>query len=69
MGRALRPGEEVAWNSLQAVTHGRVVKKVTRKAKIKGHTVTVSDDNPEYIVESDESGQPAAHKRRAFKKS
>ena len=68
MGRALRPGEEVEWNTSQGTTHGRVVKKTTRKSKIKGHTVAASADNPEYIVESAKSGKRAAHKKSALKK-
>jgi hypothetical protein len=30
--------------------------------------VAASQDNPEYIVESDKSGKRAAHKRSALKK-
>ena len=69
MGRALRPGEHVTWNTPQGKTHGHVVKKATKRSKIKTHTVAASDDNPEYIVESDKSGKRAAHKRSALKKS
>jgi hypothetical protein len=68
MGRALRPGEEVEWNTSQGMTRGHVVKKTTGKSKIKGHTVAASPDNPEYIVESAKSGKRAAHKRSALKK-
>lgn len=69
MGRALRPGENVTWNTSQGETHGQVVKRTTKRGKIKGHAIAASDDNPEYIVESDKSGKRAAHKRSALKKS
>lgn len=68
MGRMLRPGEEVDWNTSQGETHGHVVKRTTRKGRIKGHVVAASEDNPEYIVESGKSGKRAAHKRSALKK-
>jgi hypothetical protein len=69
MGRALRPGEEVSWNTSQGTTHGHVVKKTAQKAHIKGHAVAASKDNPEYVVESAKSGKRAAHKRSALKKT
>src|SRR3569623_1117726 len=34
MGRALRPGEAVDWNTLQGVAPGHVVKKTTSRGKI-----------------------------------
>jgi hypothetical protein len=66
MGRALRPGEEVSWNTNQG---SPVVKKMMEPSRIKGHTVAASKDNPEYIVESAKTGKRAAHKRSALKKS
>lgn len=69
MGRALRPGEEVSWNTSQGETHGRVVKKTTHESDIEAHKVTASKDKPEYVVQSARSGKRAAHKRSALKKS
>ncbi len=69
MGRALKPGEKVRWNTSQGETHGHVVKRTTTRGKIKTHKVAASKDNPEYIVESDKSGKRAAHKRSALKKA
>jgi Hypervirulence associated proteins TUDOR domain len=69
MGRALRPGEEVSWNTSQGVTHGKVIGKTEHAGHIKGHKVAALPDNPEYIVESAKSGKRAAHKRGALKKS
>lgn len=58
----LKPGDTVEWDTSQGSTHGHVVRKQTSKTQIKGHTVSASKGNPEYIVESDKSGKRAAHK-------
>jgi len=36
--------------------------------KIKGHAVAASDDNPEYLIESEKSGAQSAHKPETLKK-
>jgi hypothetical protein len=67
MGRALRPGEEVSWNTGQGTTHGREVKKPARPIQdhpIPDHKGTAS--NPEYVAQS---GKRAAHKRSTLKKT
>lgn len=63
-----KPGDKVAWNTSRGETEGTVVKKQTTPTQIKGHKVSASKDNPEYIVKSDKSGQKAAHKPDALKK-
>lgn len=69
MTKNLKPGDKVSWSS-----HGRndaegtVQKKVTSETKIKGHAVKASDDNPQFIVKSENSGGEAAHKPSALKK-
>jgi len=68
MGRALKPGEEVEWNTSQGKTHGKVVKTLTHPTAIKGHKVAASKDNPEVLVESAKSGERAAHKPKALKR-
>lgn len=60
-------GDRVSWNSHGGEAHGKVVKKVTSRTKIKGHVVAASPDNPELIVETDE-GKRAAHKPSALHK-
>jgi len=45
-----------------------VRKKLTSPTKIKGHEVRASNDNPEYLVESEKSGGRAAHKPDALRK-
>jgi hypothetical protein len=52
----------------QGATQGRVVKKQTTPTKIKTHEVAASNENPQYIVESDKSGKRAAHKPQELRK-
>jgi hypothetical protein len=48
--------------------HGKVKKKLTAPCTIKGHEVAASQENPEYLVVSDQTGAEAAHKPGALKK-
>lgn len=68
MTRELKPGDAVEWDTSQGRTRGKVVKKKTSETYIKRHKVDASNDNPEYIVESDASGKRAAHKPGALRK-
>lgn len=63
-----KTGDHVSWHTLQGETTGKVRRKLTAPFAIKGHHVAASEDNPEYLVVSDESGEEAAHKPRALKK-
>lgn len=66
--KKLKRGDEVAWETSQGETQGKVVRKQTSATTIKGHKVAASPDNPEYIVRSDKSGDEAAHKAEALRK-
>ena len=68
MADDLKPGDKVSWKSHGGEAVGRVVKKLTSPTKIKGHKVAASQDNPEFLVESEKSGGQAAHKPDALKK-
>ena len=68
MAKNLKVGDKVGWDSSGGHSTGKVVRKVTKPMKIKGHKVAVSEDNPEYLVESD-SGKRAAHKPTALSKA
>lgn len=63
-----KKGERVEWNTSQGKTTGKVVKKLTSPTDIKEHHIAASEDNPEYLVESDKTGKQAAHKPDALKK-
>lgn len=63
-----KKGDKVEWKTSQGKTTGEVVKKLTSPTDVKGHHVAASEDNPEYLVESDKTGKQAAHKPEALKK-
>jgi uncharacterized protein YijF (DUF1287 family) len=69
MTKSLKKGDKVSWNTSQGRTHGTVVKKQTSDTHIKGHKVSASKGEPEYIVKSDKSGDRAAHKADALTKT
>ncbi|MBA2936147.1 DUF2945 domain-containing protein [Sphingomonas sp. CGMCC 1.13654] len=64
----VKAGDRVEWNSHGGTAEGEVVKKVTRRTSVKGHTVAASKDDPQFIVETDE-GKRAAHKPDALRKA
>jgi hypothetical protein len=68
MAKKLKKGDRVSWNTSQGRTTGRIVRRLTSPTKIKSHRVAASKDNPEYLVESDASGEQAAHKPDALRK-
>ncbi|HEV2081884.1 MAG TPA: DUF2945 domain-containing protein [Brevundimonas sp.] len=55
--------------SQQGTTEGKVVRKLTKPMKIKGHKVAASTNNPEYLVESGKTGARAAHKPTELRKA
>ena len=54
-------GDKVSWNTSQGRTSGTVIKRLTEDCTIKNYDVKASEDDPKYLVESDESGERAAH--------
>ncbi len=68
MAEKLKKGDAVEWETSQGKTSGTVKKKLTKPTDIKSHHVAASEENPEYLVESEKSGKPAAHKSAALKK-
>lgn len=61
-------GDKVAWDTSQGETTGKVVRKVTHKAHVKGHTAKASKDEPQFEVKSSKSGKTAIHKADALKR-
>jgi hypothetical protein len=68
MSDNLKPGDHVEWETSQGKTEGTVKKKLTEPTAIKKHSIAASDENPEYLVESEKSGKEAAHKPSKLKK-
>jgi Hypervirulence associated proteins TUDOR domain len=68
MAKQFKPGDRVNWDTPQGETRGKVVRKLTSKTRIKGHTAKADPEHPQYLVESEKSGTRAAHKPDALKK-
>jgi hypothetical protein len=68
MGNHLKTGDRVVWRSSGGGSVGRVEQKLTSAAKIKGHEVAASPDNPEFLVRSEKSGKVAAHRPSALRR-
>ncbi|MCD9188920.1 MAG: DUF2945 domain-containing protein [Pyrinomonadaceae bacterium] len=67
--KTLKKGDAVEWETSQGKTSGTVKKKLTSPTKIKGHKVAASEENPEYLVETDKTEKEAAHKPESLKKT
>jgi Hypervirulence associated proteins TUDOR domain len=50
MAKPIKMGDRVAWQSSGGGSVGRVERKLTSTAKIKGHEIAASEDNPEFLV-------------------
>lgn len=61
-------GDHVSWDTSQGETSGKVVRKLTRETRIKGHVAKPTPDEPQFLVKSDKTGAEAAHKPEELKK-
>lgn len=66
--KQIKAGDEVEWESSGGHSTGKVVKKLTKTAKVKGHTAKATPQDPQYLVKSDKGGE-AIHKPEALKKA
>jgi Hypervirulence associated proteins TUDOR domain len=62
-------GDTVEWNTPQGKTRGTVKKKLTSDTEVGGQKVSASEDDPRYLVESENSGNEAAHKPDSLSKA
>ena len=69
MAQEFEQGDRVKWNTPQGETHGKVKKKLTSSEEVNGQKVNASDDDPRYVVESEKSGNQAAHKPDSLSKA
>jgi hypothetical protein len=67
--KTFKAGDKVAWDSSGGHSTGKVVKKETSTAHVKGHTAKATKDEPQYRVKSDKSGKEAIHKPSELKKA
>ena len=64
--KKLRAGDKVGWDSSGGHSTGKVVRKITATAKVKGHVAKATPEDPQYVVKSDKSGAEAIHKPGAL---
>ena len=63
---SISKGSKVSWNTSQGRTHGKAVEKRTKEFTFEGQKFTASDDEPYWIVQSEETGAKAAHKESSL---
>ena len=64
----LKVGDRVSWNTSQGRTRGKIVERKTADFEFAGQHFTASTDSPAFLVESEKSGDRAAHKGSALRK-
>ena len=62
-------GDRVTWQSHGGTAEGVVEKKITSDTEAAGRTVRASEDEPQYLVESEKTGARAAHKPDALRRA
>ena len=62
-------GDKVTWQSHGSTAEGRVEEKITSDTMAAKRKVRASEDEPQYCVRSDKSGNDAVHKPERLHKS
>jgi len=61
-------GDKVTWQSHGSTAEGTVEEKITSDTTAAKRTVRASEEDPQYRMRSDKSGNDAVHKPSALKK-
>ena len=69
MAHSFKVGDHVEWNSEAGLVRGTVKKIHTSPITFKGYTVHASEEEPQYMIESDKTDHLAMHKGSALKSS
>jgi len=64
----LHVGDRVSWNTSQGRTRGRIVERKTADFEFAGQHFTATSDDPSFLVESEKSGDRAAHRGSALRR-
>jgi Hypervirulence associated proteins TUDOR domain len=62
-----RAGDRVKWSTHGYIVSGKIVRKITSDTEAAGRAVKATEDEPQYLVRSD-NGAAAVHKPTALKK-
>ncbi|MGA2061255.1 MAG: DUF2945 domain-containing protein [Thermoguttaceae bacterium] len=68
MNKDIKVGDYVEWNSEVGRVRGTIKKKITSAIKFKTYTVRASNEEPQYLIESDTTDHLAMHKGPALRK-
>jgi hypothetical protein len=68
MAKKLHKGDRVSWKSHGSKIRGVVRKKITTSTSAGGRKVKASKEDPQYLVESSQTGATAVHKPKSLKK-
>ena len=68
MSKTYKRGDHVEWNSEAGRVRGVIVRKVVSDIRFKGYVHHASNDEPQYIIESDKTDHVAIHKGQALKR-
>jgi hypothetical protein len=64
----LNKGDRVSWKSHGSRAEGTVEREITEDTEASGRTVRASEEDPQYEVKSEKSGNTAVHKPSALSK-
>ena len=68
MTKTFRKGDRVEWDSHGGTAQGKVLRKITERTEAGGRTVDASEDEPQYLVESESGSGTAVHKPEALRR-
>ena len=66
--KTFRKGDRVEWDSHGGKAVGKVLRKITTETEAGGRKVVASEEEPQYLVESEKSGGTAVHKPEALRR-
>ena len=66
--KTFHQGDRVEWDSHGGTAVGKVLKKITTETEAGGRKVVASEEEPQYLVESEKSGGTAVHKPEALRR-
>ena len=67
MSRAFKRGDHVEWNSEAGRVRGVILKRVVADYDYKGYIHHATEDDPQYLIQSDKTDHTAIHKGAALK--
>jgi len=68
MKKDFKRGDHVEWNSEAGRVRGTILTKITQEITFKGYKRHATQDEPQYIIQSDKTDHLAIHKGSALTK-